>query len=372
MRVPPRSAWLALLLPAAGAIAQQPWPRHSGGAENRLVARITTVVPSGGRLDWSPQNRIAFDRLGTNGYFDVYTMNPDGSGERCLTCTIGGVPPGHRGNPAWHPSGRYIVFQGQLSERQARLRGGLERLADYMASPGVGWNNTLFVMDSEGRQAWQLFDVRRRVGGVLHPHFSHRGDRLFWTERIAMGGKYGIWTLKVADFRVLNGVPRVENVRAFQPGRQHRFYESFGFSPDDRKVIFSANAEPGEDEFGIDIYIYDLATQELRNLTNTPDQWDEHGHFSPDGRKIVWMSTRDLPFNPRVPHHKMDYWIMNADGSGQQRLTWFNDPAHAEFLPGRGVFAADIDWSPDGRSIMAYLILDVVKNEGPIVRIDLR
>src|SRR5262245_38193883 len=49
---------------------------------------IYLLMPGGGRLDWAQDgsDRIAFDALGADGYYDVYAMNPDTSGKVCLTC----------------------------------------------------------------------------------------------------------------------------------------------------------------------------------------------------------------------------------------------------------------------------------------------
>jgi Tol biopolymer transport system component len=38
---------------------------------------------------------------------------------------------------------------------------------------------------------------------------------------------------------------------------------------------------------GLDLWEYDLRTGEVRNLTNSPTQYDEHARYSPDGRQLV-------------------------------------------------------------------------------------
>jgi Tol biopolymer transport system component len=101
----------------------------------RRVKRIRTVTPSGGRLDWSPANLVVFDRLGSDEYYDVYLMEADGSKERCLTCDAAGLPPGHHGNPAWHPSGDYIVFQSQDPPQGGRRGRGQRREVWRSTSP---------------------------------------------------------------------------------------------------------------------------------------------------------------------------------------------------------------------------------------------
>jgi Tol biopolymer transport system component len=322
------------------------------------------ITENGGRLDWSARhNLIAFDRLGEDRYFDVFTMQVDGSDVRCLTCDKPGLPNKSMGNPSWHPSGDYIVFQAQNTYK------GLGRLTDYFANPGAGVNNDVWVMDRTGRRFWQLTKVEPRRGGVLHPQFSSRGDKLLWSERLDNRAKWGTWSLKVADFVVEEGVPRIRDVRTLQPGTQHRMYESHGFSPDGRKVLFSGNLERGQEETSGDIYLYDLSTGDLQNLTQTTDEWDEHAHFSPDGQTIVWMTNKGQPRYIRTGQPRTDYWVMNADGSNKQRLTYFNEEGHPEFMKG-AVTAADFAWSPDGRRIAAYLITDVRKG-GRIVMLDL-
>ena len=330
-----------------------------------VVKSVTTLKESGGRLDWSHErNLITFDRLGKDGYFDVYLMNPDGSNEKCLTCDNPKLPNRHIGNPAWHPSGQYIVFQAQKPYRK------LGKITDFFANPGSGINNDVWVVHSERRQFWQLTNVEPKVGGVLHPHFSHKGDKLIWSERISTkGGKWGKWVLKFADFKIEKGIPRLANIKTFQPGKQHFWYETHGFNKDDTKIVFTGNLQPGQKEIHCDIYTLDIKTGRIKRLTTTLDHWDEHAHYSPSGKKIVWMSSMGLksPTNPWKV--RTEFWMMNSDGSNKERLTYFNDPDHPHYISG-GVIAADSSWSPDGTRLTAYLILSFRPTKGRIVMIE--
>jgi Tol biopolymer transport system component len=66
-----------------------------------------------------------------------------------------------------------------------------------------------------------------------------------------------------------------------------------------------------------------------------------------------------------------DYWIMDADGKNQRRLTYFNEPGHDESIQSpSGAVAADFAWSPDGRQIAAYVMTDTRNVSGPIKLID--
>ena len=314
----------------------------SGGAELRIRS-TRTLREQGGRLSWSrARNVIAYDKLSPDGFYDIWVMNPDGSGDQCLTCNKSGIPNMHIGNPDWHPSGNFIVFQAQT--RQAAN--------NQNARPGVGNNNDIWIMDAQGQRFWQ---ITQNADAVLHPHFSHAGDKLMWAERLTPIPPN--WVIKLADVVIQNGVPTVQNIRQIAPGPPASFYETHCFSPDDKIIYFSANLEPRQPIPGIDQYAYELATGKLTNLTNTPTEWDEHAQISPSGDKIIWISSMGTNSNPtvNVGRLKGEYWMMNPDGSDKVRLTYYNDSLSRDFVP-TGLVPGDSDWSPDGTRIAAYLI----------------
>lgn len=323
-----------------------------------LQVPVRVIRDRGGRVDWSADGKtITFDRRGEDGYYDVYVMNSDGSDERCLTCDQpSGLPGRHNGNPAWHPSGRYIVFQSEKNIVPNKL--------DAVCSPGAGLLNDLWVVTSDGKKAYKIWNLPYRLRqalGTLHPQFSHDGRKLFWAERIGNGtitkpkSLYGKWVLKIADFTVEDGIPVLKDVREYHPGQQWDFYESHSFSPDDSKVLFSGNIEMGQPGWGLDIYEMDIRTGNVKNLTNTPYVWDEHAHYSPDGKEIVWMSNKGFNMAQGL---RTEFWIMDSNGNNQRQLSHFNDPSHPHFLGKQKNFvAADSSFSPDGRKIVGLVNL---------------
>ena len=92
-------------LPEANAWAQSEPAAPGIAAPPVTVVASRTLTDNGGRLDWCrATDTIAFRRVVGRGVSEVYTIDPDGSGERCLTCGTPGLPRGIRGQPAWHPS----------------------------------------------------------------------------------------------------------------------------------------------------------------------------------------------------------------------------------------------------------------------------
>lgn len=319
------------------------------GAEVSLVKSIKVLTEQGGRVDWCHKlNLIASDRKGSNGYYDVYTMAPDGSNVQGVTEHHPDLPHRHAGQPAWHPSGEYLLFQAEKAQPAGAM------FVDVGAHPGAGVYNDLWVMNWQTRTVTRVVEVPNDGNhGTLHPHFRDDGRKLSWSEMyeaahfFTKGKEFGLWRLKVADFSVGPDGPVVTNVREFQPLGEG-FYENHGFSPDGRKLIFTTNAKL-QDQSAYrreDICVLDLEKNEVATLTSA--NYNEHAIFSPDGRHIIWMSNAD---NPNLG---TDYWIMNADGSGKQRLTFFNQPGRAEYNKGVMTLAADFSWGPDGRTIVAY------------------
>lgn len=328
----------------------------------RNDAAVINLVPErGGRVDWSHSNGlIAHCRYGADGYFDLWTMEQDGSNAHCLTSGKTGIPQLHNGQPAWHPNGRWIAFQSQNPAYRHN------KWEDYhITEPGHGMNNDLWVTDPEGKRFFRLRAVAER-GWLLHAHFSHDGRRLAWTEKV--GTNVIDWAIMIADF-VEEPEPHIENVKQYQPAGRV-WYEVHEFSADDSKLLLTIGTAVYT---GYDIWEYGLATGKLIRLTNAPEEWDEHAHYSPDGSRIVWVSSRGYAYDPKRYGRTLrtDLWIMNADGSHRRRVTYFNEAGYEEH-DGQHYIMADNTWSPDGR-FAAALVIPAGKGRetARIVRIDI-
>jgi acetyl esterase/lipase len=365
-RAPEPTATTAAPRGASPAPAQTPPASATKPALASANIRVKMLQAQGGRVSWSHvKDLIAFDVGGKEGKSDVYTARLDGSDKRCLTCDKKDVPQLQNGNPEWHPSGDYIVFQAQ--DPDLELPPG--RVGNFMASPGIGINNNIWLTNADGSKFWPVTRVQNRYG-TLHPQFSPDGKKTLWSEITKPGGELGgQWAIKLADFSVENGEPRVANIQTLTPG-DFELYETHGFSPDNREIIFSS-VPPGKYYYAMEIYTYDLTTQQLTRLTEN-NEWDEHAHYSPDGKSIIWISSTDIPQVKAKSLEEMtrnplktDVWItlaphasagVNADGSNKRRLTRFNDPNAPEGRAARGgVIVGDLSWGPDSKSFIAKI-----------------
>lgn len=88
-----------------------------------------------------------------------------------------------------------------------------------------------------------------------------------------------------------------------------------------------------------DIYAMNPAGDSVRRLATSPHD-DSHPRWSPDGRRIAFVSQRDSVLMGNRWLRAEAIYVMNADGSGVTPLT---EPVYA----GAGHPA----WSPDGRRI---------------------
>jgi Tol biopolymer transport system component len=98
------------------------------------------------------------------------------------------------------------------------------------------------------------------------------------------------------------------------------------WSPKGDMIAFSRYAK--DERFlyeDFDIYVIRPDGTGLKRLTDSEGN-DAHPHWSPDGRYILWSSSRfgfrdEAALTISQPQPYAELFVMNADGSNQQRLT---------------------------------------------------
>jgi|SRR5271157_122181 len=351
--------WVKLVCQFAVAFTAMvgPWPGNVFGQE----VRISPFRERGAQVNWSPKGkaRIAYAARGQDGYFDVHLADPDGSNDVCLTEGVPGLPQRHLGSPAWHPSMRYLVM---VVEKPKHSGGSIE------AIPGFGAYSDIWCITTDGRQVFQLTDLPNDPDhGVICPRFSPDGKHLVWSGRVErpkfLNPKktFGFWAIKIADFVEGPNGPKLVHIRSLEPGGR-AFYETYGFSRDGKRIIFCSSMKQ-RSVWDQQIYTIDAASSgDLRQLTQ--GDYNEHAFYTPDGKSIIWTTNR------QSKRGGTDWWMMNADGSRQRRLSYFNEPNHAHDM-GQAVWAGLGSFSPDGKRFVGDIQTNLIAQEATIRIVEL-
>jgi Tol biopolymer transport system component len=319
------------------------------------VVSVEILIEGGGRMDWSPDGQyIYYDVIDTNmgklrnfEIYNIFRFNLNTSTSERLIPQNETKLPGNRGQPAISPNGDWLLFQGEYQNNE---------IYRYWADPGRGKHNNLWVMNLITGSLYQLTDYGTDEG-VLHPHFDASGTKLVYSHLYSGEGITGSWQIKLAEFNITNGVPKLSNITSLKPGAEvgenKIFYETHGFSPDGSKLIFTSDVITGAMAFA-EIYTYEISNSSLVQLTQSPEWHDEHAIYNPNGTKISWISNMLCQFRPR----RADLFLMDADGTNKVRLV--TSP--------QGIIA-DNAWSPDGKRLV---FVDLLLNTHNIYMVTLK
>jgi Tol biopolymer transport system component len=232
-----------------------------------------------------------------------------------------------------------------------KLIGSSNRVTAATEPGNAVWND-LWLAGVDGKGWTNLTNfTTSSLTGALSPYFSHDGRKLVYSTLRRAADKlhsFGYWDLHVADF-TLEPKPHLTHDRILLS--QEGIYESHGFSLDDTHILFSSDRGLAN-SLGLDLWQYDLSTGTARNLTNSPQQYDEHARYSPDDRFIVWGSSKCCDsYRTSLSTLISEAFVMHISGEGPSiQLTHFNTPGYPESSKTRSG-GWPTAWSQDGRHI---------------------
>ena len=258
---------------------------------------------------WSPDGRIAmisqvpdWTSQGTTSP-EIRVINADGSGQRRLTSDTGWVR-----NPAWSPDGRRIAFASGRDGRSGiyviNADGTEQRLLMPAAGAQLAWSpngqKIAFTIDSE------IYVMRADGSGQRRlTRNAVRDNDPVWSpdgRRIVFESNWQLWVMH-ADGSGKRRLTR-KGVHNFNPA----------WSPDGTRIAFERGRKEREvsngaaGSWGLGLYVMNADGSGEQRLT----QGGSQPSWSPDGRDIAFVSNRD---------GNSDIHVMNADGSGRRNLT---------------------------------------------------
>ena len=259
---------------------------------NSAHARPITGVDNGREgavgIDWTPDGRVVYSAT-TQGSFDIWIANSDGSPPRQLTSD-----PGSEAQPQVLPDGKGIIFiSRRLGIPQFDIR----------------------AMDLDGSNQRQIMTG----GGILPGYLQAIGDHVYFR---AWNGR------RVANYRVpLGGGPR----EPLFPDSTRRQPPGFGLSqvaPDERSAV-GFYTDPLSS--GLAVVPLDGSGPVRKFPSNLARGWGFGATWAPGGRAIEDLVYRDGASN---------LWRFPLDGSAPRPVTTFTSE---EILNYR--------WSRDGKTL---------------------
>ncbi len=186
-------------------------------------------------------------------------------------------------------------------------------------------NYEIYIMDINGGNQQNLSNNRH---ADINPSWSPDGKRIvFMSDRdghVDDGHGSPIYEIYIMD---ADG----DNQQNLSNNRHADINPSW--SPDGKRIVFMSD----RDGLSFDIFVMDVDGSNLQNLTNDPFN-DRDPSWSPDGKRIVFRARRDGHFENELAL-TYEIYVMDADGGNEHRLT---ENRKNEWTP---------VWSPDGKRI---------------------
>lgn len=258
--------------------------------------RLTKTAKSEGGAAWIENGeKIAFLYADEAGVPQLWVMNADGSGRKCVSSLENGVE-GFKFSP---DSKKVVLVSSVKYSREAK-----DVYSDLPEATG------------------------RIINDLMYKHWDQ------WTKDIPHPF--------VADFTG-DKVENVEDIMASEPYecpmRPFGGVEAFAWSPDSKSLVYSSRKKTGL-EYAVstnsDLYLYSLEDKSTRNLTEGMMGYDTNPAFSPDGTKLAWLSMEHDGYES----DKNRIFIMDMATGEKTDLTSDWDYT-----------ASEIAWNTDGKTI---------------------
>lgn len=263
---------------------------------------LGTFVPQG----WA-REAIAYTHSGEDGYWQIWTVSPDGSNDRVRT-----VSKVDKREPFLAPDGRifYRTPNGQAFYLSKDGGEETEILAKYerVNNPQLLKDGTTVLFTRLDAKAKDIRDiwkadlnsedasiVTRDNKMALQPSISADNTKIVFVKGDDTRTSHHVWIMNAdgtSPFQLTAGIGQDLFAR---------------LSPDNKSVVYATNKHDGHFE----IYLADVETRAVTRLTDSPGV-DTQPCFSPDGSRIAFVSNRD---------GSQQIWVMDKSGLNARALT---------------------------------------------------
>ena len=311
-------------------------------ADGTNQTRLTSNAASDSDPAWSPDGtRIAFT-TNRDGNSEIYAMNADGLLPIRLTTNAAADA-----FPAWSPDGTRIAFarndQIYFMNADGTSQTTLTSLPGTNSAPAWSPDGTRIAIHSTRTGSSEIYSIEAKQDGdtpirlTFAPPSTLGNFEPSW-QPLRFPGRLA-FTSYPGEIYVLtfNGTPPV-NVTNYDLAID----EHAAWSPLGTQIAFNSYRDGALS--GSEIYVMNADGSGQTRLTNSVRE-DDGPAWSPDGTRIAFRSARDQSAGSTFN----EIYVMNSDGTGQTRLT-NNSAFYVDEAPA---------WSPDSTRI-AYHVRSLV------------
>jgi Tol biopolymer transport system component len=278
--------------------------RYLGALVSAVALAGLALTPVSASYPGAANGRIAVAIRGTDGSFNIYSMQPSGAGQTELTSGAG-----RHLCPDYSADGKQIAFCSNAT-------GAYE----------------IWTMKQNGTKQTQL----THFGAfAIFPDFSPDGSRIAFSGFVGEPQNDQIYIVNAAT-----GLTPVQLTSC--PGSQPNCFSDYPvWSPDGTKIVFAHGDGVDADDNPVNqqVWVMNADGSNAHALTSGADPKDQVPDWSPDGSRIAYASGHD---------GSEGIWTMHADGSNQVQLTGCGPVDPSPCQAGSDVGTA---WSPDGSKI---------------------
>jgi dipeptidyl aminopeptidase/acylaminoacyl peptidase len=209
---------------------------------------------------WSSNNRwiaYASDYDG-NEQWDIFLVSPNNGQVFNITNT----PEVSEESPVWSPNGEFLA---------------------YVVKPKESSTYEIDVMEVATKQVRHLTTGTPKQLSNSNPVWSHDGKRIAFIQSNATGKDSNIF---IAD--VNTGNAATGKATNLTPHQGEQTFAASDISPDGKTLLITSNSQNGYENAGL----FDISSRKITWLTH--DKWEvSGGNFSPDGKRVTWTANID-------------------------------------------------------------------------------